>query len=71
MKCPAGHKAQFNSRSAHFAVRNAREITAKPNHDAQRQFIFIQDGIMNKVFVEMLEKLGYDIQITYVKKKSN
>ena len=27
-----------------------------------------KDGIVNKVFVEMLEKLGYDIQITYVKK---
>jgi len=24
---------------------------------------------MNKVFVEMLEKQGYDIQITYVKKE--
>jgi hypothetical protein len=30
-----------------------------------------QDGIVNKVFVEMLEKLGYDIQITYVKKKTH
>lgn len=27
-----------------------------------------KDGIVNKVFVEMLEKMGYDIQITYVKK---
>ena len=27
-----------------------------------------QDGIVNKIFVEMLDKLGYDIQITYVKK---
>ena len=26
-----------------------------------------QDGIGNKTFVEMLDKLGYDIQITYVK----
>ena len=26
-----------------------------------------QDGIVNKTFVEMLDKLGYDIQITYVK----
>lgn len=26
-----------------------------------------KNGIVNKVFVEMLEKLGYDIQITYVK----
>ena len=30
-----------------------------------------QNGIVNKVFVEMLEKLGYDIQITYVKKETN
>ncbi len=28
-----------------------------------------QDGIVNKTFVEMLDKLGYDIQITYVKKE--
>ena len=27
-----------------------------------------KDGIMNKVFVEMHKKTGYDIQITYVKK---
>ena len=30
-----------------------------------------QDGIVNKIFVEMLDKLGYDIQITYVKKETN
>ena len=29
-----------------------------------------QDGIVNKTFVEMLDKLGYDIQITYVKKEN-
>ena len=29
-----------------------------------------KDGIVNKVFVEMLEKLGCDIQITYVKKET-
>ena len=28
-----------------------------------------KDGIVNKVFAEMLEKLGYDIQITYVRNK--
>ena len=28
-------------------------------------------SIVNKVFVEMLEKLGYDIQITYVKKETD
>ena len=31
-------------------------------------FIKKQDGIMNKTFVDMLDKLGYDIQVTYVKK---
>ena len=30
-----------------------------------------QDGIVNRTFVEMLDKLGYDIQITYVKKEPN
>ena len=30
-----------------------------------------QDGIVNKTLVEMLNKLGYDIQITYVKKETN
>ena len=26
-----------------------------------------KEGIVNKVFVDMLDKLGYDIQLTYVK----
>ena len=30
-----------------------------------------QNGIVNKTFMEMLDKLGYDIQITYVKKETN
>ena len=29
-----------------------------------------KDGIVNKVFVDMLDKLGYDIQLTYVKKEA-
>lgn len=29
-----------------------------------------KEGIINKVFVQMLDKLGYDIQLIYVKKKS-
>ena len=28
-----------------------------------------KEGIINKVFVEMLDKLGYDTQLVYVKKK--
>ena len=27
-----------------------------------------KDGILNKIFVEMLDKLGYDIELHYVKK---
>lgn len=28
-----------------------------------------KEGIINKVFVDMLDKLGYDIQLSYVKKE--
>lgn len=28
-----------------------------------------KDGIVNKIFVDMLDKLGYDIQLTYIKKE--
>ena len=28
-----------------------------------------KEGIVNKVFVDMLDKLGYDIQLPYVKKE--
>lgn len=28
-----------------------------------------KDGIVNKTFVEMMEALGYDIEITYVKRE--
>ncbi len=27
------------------------------------------DGIINKTFIAMLEKLGYDIELTYVKRE--
>lgn len=30
-----------------------------------------KDGIVNKTFVDMLEALGYDIELTYVKKERN
>lgn len=26
------------------------------------------DGVVNKTFVTMMEKLGYDIQLTYIKR---
>ena len=28
-----------------------------------------KEGIINKVFVDMLDKLGYDVQLAYAKKK--
>nr|DAO60269.1 MAG TPA: Helix-turn-helix XRE-family like protein [Caudoviricetes sp.] len=28
-----------------------------------------KDGVVNKTFVQMMEKLGYDIELTYVKRK--
>lgn len=29
------------------------------------------DGIINKTFVRLLEELGYDVELTYVKKPAN
>lgn len=29
-----------------------------------------QDGVVNKTFVQMLEALGYDIELIYVKRES-
>lgn len=28
-----------------------------------------QDGVVNKTFVVMMERLGYDIELTYVKRE--
>lgn len=30
-----------------------------------------QDGLVNKTFVQMMEALGYDIELTYVKKTND
>ena len=30
-----------------------------------------QDGVVNKTFVQMMEALGYDVELTYVKRKGN
>ena len=35
------------------------------------QIIKKSDSVMNKTFVSMLEALGYDIEITYVKRNEN
>lgn len=29
-----------------------------------------KDGVVNKTFVQMLEALGYDIELTYVKREA-
>ena len=29
-----------------------------------------KDGVVNKTFVQMLEALGYDIELTYIKRES-
>ena len=49
--------------------RDRNEIAARMAlwYDAEKRTF---DGGINKVFVEMLDKLGYDIQLIYVKKKS-
>ena len=28
-----------------------------------------KDGVVNKTFVQMMEALGYDVELTYVKRK--
>lgn len=28
-----------------------------------------QDGVVNKTFVSMMEELGYDVELTYVKRE--
>lgn len=30
-----------------------------------------QDGVVNKTFVAMMEQLGYDIELVYVKREDN
>ena len=29
-----------------------------------------KDGVVNKTFVQMMEALGYDVELTYVKRKN-
>lgn len=40
-------------------------------NDYVNRIIKKQDGVVNKTFVEMLEALGYDNKLTYVKRKSD
>ena len=30
-----------------------------------------KDGVVNKTFVQMMEAFGYDIEITYIRRKNN
>ena len=45
----------------------AEEVGTTPSY--VNRIIKKGDGVMNKTFVEMLDALGYDIQLTYVKKE--
>ena len=57
-------------------IRNNIEVDVKvkciENGTTQAQLvnriIKKQDGVVNKTFVQMLEALGYDIELTYVKR---
>ena len=51
-------------------MRNDPPQTHRLHHD-RKEKRGRTNRIVNRVFVEMLEKLGYDIQITYVKKETN
>jgi len=63
-------------------IKNNIEVDVKENGTTQAQLAEIigttgqyvnriikkQDGVVNKTFVQMLEALGYDIELTYVKR---
>jgi plasmid maintenance system antidote protein VapI len=45
----------------------AEDVGTTPSY--VNRLIKKSDSIVNKTFVQMLDKLGYDIQLTYVKKE--
>lgn len=45
----------------------AEEIGTTPSY--VNRLIKKNDGIVNKYFIAMLDKLGYDVELTYVKKE--
>lgn len=55
------HRDRKDSDSACRDNRNHRAV-CKSNHQKG-------DGVMNKTFVQMLDALGYDIELHYVKKE--
>lgn len=48
-------------------VQLAKEIDTTKSY--VNRVIKKQDGVVNKTFVQMMEALGYDIELTYVKRK--
>jgi four helix bundle protein len=55
MNCPAGHKTQFNLRSA------ARNHARSANHDAQRQFIQRRKAMADNQLVILSKAFSVDI----------
>ena len=47
----------------------AEDVGTTPSY--VNRLIKKSDSIVNKTFVQMLDKLGYDIQLTYVKKEES
>ena len=47
----------------------AEKINTTPTY--VNRIVKKREGIVNKTFVQMMEFLGYDIELTYVKKEKN
>ena len=45
----------------------AEEVGTTPSY--VNRLIKKKDGIVNNTFLQMLEKLGYDVELTYVKRE--
>ena len=45
----------------------AEEVGTAPSY--VNRLIKKKDGIVNNTFLQMLEKLGYDVELTYVKRE--
>lgn len=46
----------------------AKEIGTTPSY--VNRLIKKNEGIVNKTFLQMMETLGYDIELTYIKRKN-
>ena len=47
--------------------KRAEEVGPTPSY--VNRLIKKKDGIVNNTFLQMLEKLGYDVELTYVKRE--